>query len=176
MTKTKEATRSSRPPWAQALDPDDRRYLAHVLVFALTGDEDYELGLDSDYERGLMLLKHLQKDLYEEIRDEVRSQEPADDDPCRGCPEHESDAVVPKLPDEGNYVAALNEYCQKARIHLPAYTYEKSGNDHTPSFTATCTAAGVTRKGHAIGTKKKAKQKAAQFVLAALIREFEGGS
>ena len=71
--------------------------------------------------------------------------------------------------DERNYKSELQEFLQARKIKVPDYVLQKFGKDNDPTFHATVSVLGLTGEGVG-GTKKEAEQRAAEQLLALLMR------
>jgi len=92
------------------------------------------------------------------------------EEPIFDEPKFEAPAPVPPPPPVStseNAVGVLQQFCQKRGLDSPGYTFQQTGPSHMPVITCTCKFQNVERTAVAT-SKKDAKQKAAQAVLAAL--------
>ncbi|KAI5064825.1 hypothetical protein GOP47_0019520 [Adiantum capillus-veneris] len=78
------------------------------------------------------------------------------------------------LHESGLCKNLLQEYAQKSKLPIPVYTLTKSGETHSPMFTATVKIDGVLYKGGLSKNKKEAEIKAAKTALLAICAERGG--
>ncbi|MCO5605839.1 hypothetical protein L7F22_060023 [Adiantum nelumboides] len=78
------------------------------------------------------------------------------------------------LHESGLCKNLLQEYAQKCQFPIPVYNLTKSGETHSPMFTATVKIDGVLYKGGLSRNKKEAEIKAAKTALLAICSERGG--
>ncbi|KAI5071274.1 hypothetical protein GOP47_0013525 [Adiantum capillus-veneris] len=75
---------------------------------------------------------------------------------------------IGQLHESGLCKNLLQEYAQKCKLPLPVYNVVKTGEVHSPMFSATVEIAGVHYNGGKCKTKKEAEIKAAKTALVAI--------
>lgn len=83
-------------------------------------------------------------------------------------------ALPNPLHESGLCKNLLQEYAQKCKLPMPVYSLAKSGETHSPMFTATVEIAGVQYKGGVCKNKKEAEIKAAKTALIAICSDLGG--
>ena len=75
--------------------------------------------------------------------------------------------AVPVIDPAKDPVSALMEYVMKAKVPEPVWVFDKSGPDHIPVITCSCTLGPIIKTEQA-SSKQEAKKKAAKAVLEGL--------